>query len=98
MKGLARIALALWAVLAVAVFSVTFDWQTRRAAWQFMGQQRERRAQGRPMATIEEGFRPMMHAAARQSAVWLLLILAGGTSAVLVAARSAALSERERFR
>lgn len=82
-----KLALALWAVLAVAVFSVTFDWQTRQAAWQFMGQQIERRAQGRPVSTIEEGFRPMMHAAARQSAVWLLLILAGGTSAVLVAAR-----------
>jgi hypothetical protein len=83
----ARLALALWAVLAIAVFSVTFDWQTRRAAWQFMGQQIERRAQGRPVATIEEEFRPMMHAAARQSAVWLLLILTGGTSAVLVASR-----------
>jgi hypothetical protein len=81
------LALALWAVFAVAVFSVTFDWQTRRAAWQFMGQQLERRAQGRPVATIEEGFRPMMHAAARQSAEWLLLILAGGTGAILIAAR-----------
>jgi hypothetical protein len=82
-----RLALALWAVLAVAVFSVTFDWQTRQAAWRFMGQQIERRAQGQPVATIDEGFRPMMHAAARQSAVWLLLILAGGTSAVLVSSR-----------
>ena len=87
MRGEAKLALALWAVLAVAVFSVTFDWQTRVAAWQFMGQQIERRAQGLPVATIEEGFRPMMHAAARQSAVWLLLILAGGTSAVLAASR-----------
>jgi hypothetical protein len=87
MRGPVRLALALWAVLAVAVFSVTFDWQTRRAAWQFMGQQSQRRAQGLPLDTIDNGFRPMMHAAARQSAVWLLLILGGGTSAVLVASR-----------
>ena len=87
MRRPVRLALALWAVLAVAVFSVTFDWQTRRAAWQFMGQQSQRRAQGLPLDTIENGFRPMMHAAARQSAVWLLLILGGGTSAVVVASR-----------
>ena len=82
-----KLALALWAVFAIAVFSVTFDWQTRQAAWRFMGQQSARRAQGQPVATIEEGFRPMMHAAARQSAVWLLLILGGGTSGVLLASR-----------
>ena len=98
MRSQVTFALALWAVLAIAVFSVTFDWQTRRAAWQFMTGQAARRAQGLPVDTIENGFRPMMHAAARQSAIWLLLILAGGTTAVLVAARSAALSERERFR
>ena len=33
MRGDVKLALALWAVLAIAVFSVTFDWQTRRAAW-----------------------------------------------------------------
>ena len=82
-----KVALALWAVLAIAVFSVTFDWQTRQAAWQFMAEQAERRTQGRQLATIEEGFRPMMQAAARQSATWLLLILAGGTVAILIAAR-----------
>jgi hypothetical protein len=83
----ARVALALWAVLAVAVFSVTFDWQTRVAAWQFMGRQVERRAQGLPVDTIENGFRPMVRSAARQSSVWLLLILTGGTGAVLIASR-----------
>jgi len=87
MKLPVRLALALWAVLAIAVFSVTFDWQTRQAAWQFMAQQVERRTQGRQLATIEDGFRPMMQAAARQSATWLLLILAGGTAAILIAAR-----------
>jgi hypothetical protein len=87
MKAPARLALLLWAVLAVAVFSVTFDWQTRVAAWQFMGQQIERRAQGLPLDTIESGFRPRVRSAARQSAVWPLLILTGGTGAVLIASR-----------
>jgi hypothetical protein len=87
MRGEVKLALALWAIFAVAVFSVTFDWRTRQAAWHFMAEQSQRRAQGLPLDTIDNGFRPMMHAAARQSAVWLLLILAGGTSAVLVASR-----------
>ena len=87
MRAPVKLALALWAVLAVAVFSVTFDWQTRLAARQFMGQQSERRAQGVPVATIEEGFRPMVRSAARQSTVWPLLILTGGTGAILIASR-----------
>lgn len=87
MKREARIALALWAVLAVAVFSVRFDWQTRLAARQFMAQQSARRSQGVPVETIEEGFRPMVRSAARQSAVWPALILTGGTGAILIAAR-----------
>ena len=87
MRVKARVAVALWAVLAVAVFSVTFDWQTRVAAWQFMGRQVERRAQGLPVDTIENGFRPMVRSAAKQSSVWLLLILTGGSGAVLIASR-----------
>jgi hypothetical protein len=87
MNRAARIALALWAVLAAAVFSVTFDWQTRLAARQFMAQQIARRSQGVPVATIEAGFRPMVRSAARQSAAWPLLILTGGTGAILIAAR-----------
>lgn len=87
MTAKAGVAVALWAVFAVAVFSVTFDWQTRVAAWQFMGRQVERRAQGLPVDTIENGFRPMVRSAARQSSVWLLVILTGGTGAVLLASR-----------
>ena len=82
-----KLALALWAILAVAVFSVTFDWRTRRAARQFMAQQSARRTQGVPVDTIEAGFRPMVRSAARQSAVWPALILIGGTGAILIAAR-----------
>ena len=87
MRPSAKLALALWAVLALAVFSVTFDWQTRLAGWQFVRQQVDRRAKGLPLETIENGFRPMVRAAALQSSVWLLVILAGGTGAVLLAAR-----------
>jgi hypothetical protein len=87
MTSSARLALGLWAVLALAVFNVTFDWQTRLAGWQFVGQQTARRAQGVPLETIENGFRPMVRAAALQSSVWLLVILAGGTGAVVMAAR-----------
>jgi len=87
MNRAARLALALWAVLAAAVFSVRFDWQTRLAARQFMAQQIARRSQGVPVATIEAGFRPMVRSAARQSAAWPLLILTGGTGAILIASR-----------
>ena len=87
MRPSARLALALWVVLALTVFSVTFDWQTRLAGWRFVGQQFERRAQGAPLATIDTGFRPMVRAAALQSSVWLVAILGVGTVAVLVAAR-----------
>jgi hypothetical protein len=87
MRSPATVALALWAVLALAVFSVTFDWQTRVAGHQFMHQQAGRRAQGAPLDTIENGFRPLVRAAALQSAVWLLVILAGGAGAIALAAR-----------
>jgi hypothetical protein len=87
MRPSAKLALALWAVLALAVFSVTFDWQTCLAGWQFVHQQVDRRARGLPLETIENGFRPMVRAAALQSSVWLFVILAGGTGAVLLAAR-----------
>ena len=87
MRSSARLALVLWAVLALAVFSVTFDWSTRMAGWQFVGQQMERRAQGLPLETIETGFRPLVRAAALQSAVWLVLIAGAGTIAVIAAAR-----------
>jgi hypothetical protein len=90
MRPSATLARVLWAVLALAVFSVTFDWQTRLAGWQFVREQIQRREQGLPPATIENGFRPLVRAAALQSAGWLLAILAGGTTAIALASRRAA--------
>ena len=82
-----KLALALWAVLAALVFSVIFDFHTRVAAVHFMAAQFQRRAQGVPVETIEQGFRPHVRQAARQSAIWPLLILALGTGATLAAER-----------
>jgi NAD/NADP transhydrogenase alpha subunit len=87
MTSSARIAMALWAVLALAVFSVTFDWKTRIAGHDFVRSQAQRRAQGAPLDTIENGFRPMVRTAALQSSGWPLLILGGGAAAVRFAAR-----------
>ena len=82
-----KLALALWAVLAFAVCNVTFDWQTRAASFAFIDAQRSRHAQGGPIATINEGFRPLVGAAAARASMWLLIIIAGGTSAIALAAK-----------
>jgi hypothetical protein len=87
MRSSVTVALLLWAILALAVFSVTFDWQARVAGYEFVAAQVQRRAQGVALETIENGFRPRVRAAAWQSSVWLLLILGGGSGAVLMAAR-----------
>lgn len=87
MRASVKLALALWTILAMMVFSVTFDWQTRLAGWQFVADQIARRQLGQPLETIDNGFRPQVRAAALQSSRWLLLIAAGGAGAVLVAAR-----------
>jgi hypothetical protein len=98
MTGLVKLSLALWAVLALAVFSIVFDAKTRAAGVDFVAAQRARRAQGQPLDTIDRGFRPRVQGAAVESSVWCFLILIGGGGATLVVARSATLSERERFR
>ncbi len=84
----ARVAIGLWAVLALAVFSVTFDWQTRTAGLVFAGEQVRRHAAGLPVATINDGFRPMVRSAAIRSTGWLVLILGAGVVATVVAERS----------
>ncbi len=93
-----KVSLALWAVLAIAVFSIIFDAKTRDAGFDFVRSQVARRAQGAPPDTIDNGFRPHVRTAARESALWPLLILTGGVASTLVAHRATTLSEREPVR
>ena len=87
MTSPARLARALWIVFALAVFCVTFDHQTRLAGFEFLAAQAERRSQGVPLDTIDNGFRPLVRTAAVQSAVWPALILAAGMGALQLAVR-----------
>jgi hypothetical protein len=84
----ARLAIAAWWLLAIVVFNVRFDWQTRMANHTFVRSQLARQAQGLPVLTINDGFRPMVRAAARDAAVWLVLIAAAGSVATAVAAKA----------
>lgn len=83
----ARWAMGLWIVLAIAVFSVSFDWQTRLAGHEFVQAQLLRQQQGQPTVSISDGFKPTVAAAARQSAVWLVVIAAVGNAAVMAASQ-----------
>ena len=83
-----RAAVALWLLLAIVVFNVTFDWETRSAAREFVGSQYARHQQGLPTLSINDGFRPRVRAAAWHSAVWLALIAVAGTAVTAVAARA----------
>jgi len=83
-----RWALGLWAVLAVVVFNVVFDWQTRLAGLEFAGAQTIRHASGQPLPTLNEGFTPMVRAAAVRSSVWFGLILGTGVVATAAASRT----------
>ena len=82
-----KVALGLWLLLAIVVFNVRFDWQTRMAGHAFIRSQVARHEQGLPTLSINDGFRPMIRAAARHSAVWLAAI-AGGAVATAFAARA----------
>jgi hypothetical protein len=84
----ARWALGLWLLLALVVFSVRFDWQTRMAGHAFVRSQIVRHEQGLPTLSINDGFRPMVRAAARQSALWLVAVAAAGAAATALAARA----------
>jgi hypothetical protein len=83
-----RVAFGLWAVFAIVVFNVTFDWQTRAAGLAFADAQIRRHADGLPVATINEGFRPKVRAAALRSSGWLGLILGCGAIATVAASRA----------
>ena len=89
MRSAARWSLALWALLALAVFSDLFDWRTRQAGFQFVAAQSARRAQHLPLATVESSFRPLVRSAAVQSLGWAALVLLTGAGATwLAVARS----------
>jgi hypothetical protein len=88
-SGPVTLSLALWAVLAIAVFSIIFDAKTRAVGFDFVRLQLERRAQGAPLDTIDHGFRPRVRTAALESSVWFFLVLVSGTGATLLAARRA---------
>ena len=80
-----KLAIGLWILLAIVVFSVRFDWETRAAGHAFVSSQVARKQQGQPAISINDGFRPMVRAAAGRSAVWLVAIAAFGTVAVMAA-------------
>jgi hypothetical protein len=83
----ARWAMGLWLLLALVVFSVMFDWRTRTAARVFVQSQAARHRQWLPTLSINDGFRPMVRDAARQSAPWFVLIAAAGVAATIAASR-----------
>ena len=87
MNKLVRASIALWFVLALVVFNVTFDWESRLAGHAFVASQLACQSQGQPPLTINDNFRPMIRNAACNSAVWLVLIAAAGTAASLLAGR-----------
>lgn len=95
----ASVCMALWAILALAVFADVFDWQTRQAGFAFVHSQQARRQQGLPLDTIDNGFRPLVRGAALDAAAWAVPILVTGIiGSSLVARRATTLSESARFR
>ena len=88
MRTSVRTALALWFLLAIVVFNVRFDWQTRAANHAFVRSQLVRHQQGQRTLSINEAFRPMVNAAARDAAMWFAVIAVAGTAAIVAAVRS----------
>jgi hypothetical protein len=80
--------MALWVLLGLVVFNVTFDWQTRTSGLLFAGAQLQRQRLHQPLPTIEEGFRPMVRQAALASSRWLVLIVVTGGVLVASAGRT----------
>jgi hypothetical protein len=73
----ARLAMALWFLLAIVVFNVTFDWNARLANRAFVSSQLARQRHGLPVQTINDGFRPMVRHAAVDASKWFALTAAG---------------------
>ena len=88
MRKAVRVAMGLWLLLAIVVFSVRFDWQTRMAGHAFVQSQLVRHRQGLPTLSINDGFRPMVRAAARDAAMWLAGFAAVGVAATTLAGRA----------
>jgi hypothetical protein len=88
MRNPGLMAMGLWLLLAIVVFNVRFDWQTRMAAHAFVRSQVVRQQHGMPTLSINEGFRPMVRDAARDAAIWLVAIAVTGAAATTVAARA----------
>ena len=82
-----RLAAGLWLALAVVVWNVTFDWQTREEARAFAARQVLQARDVSPRATLNEGFRPRVGAVARQSSAWAGVILAVGAAGLLASRR-----------
>jgi hypothetical protein len=78
MSRSARWAMALWFLLAIVVFNVRFDWQTRMAGHEFVRLQILQQRQGLPVQTINDGFRPMVRDAAVDASRFLVLIASTG--------------------
>ena len=83
-----RCAMALWLLLAIVVFNVRFDWNTRMAGHAFVRSQLFKRQHGLPVPTINEGFRPMVRQSALDASKWLVLIAVAGMALTLAANRS----------
>jgi hypothetical protein len=83
-----RWACGLWLLLAVVVFNVRFDWQSRLAGHAFVHAQLMRQRHGLPPISINDGFRPMVRAAARDAAAWFAVIAAFGAASTAAAARA----------
>ena len=83
-----KMALGLWLLFAIVVFNVRFDWQSRMAGHAFVRSQLLRQQQGLPPISINDGFRPMVRDAAREAAVWLVVIAAFGAASTAAAARA----------
>ena len=83
-----RLAVGLWLALAVIVFQVMFDGETRMAAFRFSEAQLQAFERGQPVMTIEKGFRPQVRAAAVRAGLVATGIAAFGCAAVAWAARA----------
>lgn len=79
--------MALWFLLAIVVFQVSFDWHARAANHAFVRSQIVRRQQGQPTLTINEAFRPLVRRAAIDSTGWLVLVASVGAVLTFGAAK-----------